>query len=88
MKFGPAYAKTLRKTQPRANAHWHLDAVFVSIDGKSMYLWRTVDCEGKVLDVLVQARRHEADAKAAQVTRLYTSGNRDRQTIIVSRGSE
>jgi putative transposase len=41
---------------------WHLDEVFVSINGKSMYLWRAVDCEGDVLDVLVQSRRNKQTA--------------------------
>ena len=40
----------------RADVCWHLDELFVSINGKSMYLWRAVDCEGEVLDVLVQSR--------------------------------
>jgi transposase-like protein len=44
VQFGLAYAKTLRKTHPRTDVRWHLDEVFVSINGKSMYLWRTVDC--------------------------------------------
>jgi putative transposase len=62
VKFGLAYAKTLRKTHPRADVRWHLDEVFVSINDKSMYLWRAVDCEGEVLDVLVQSRRNKQAA--------------------------
>jgi putative transposase len=62
IKFGLAYAKTLRKTYPRADVRWHLDELFVSINGKSMYLWRAVDCEGEVLDVLVQSRRNKQAA--------------------------
>jgi putative transposase len=62
VKFGLAYAKTLRKTHPRADVRWHLDEVFVSINGKSMYLWRAVDCEGEVLDVLVQSRKNKRAA--------------------------
>jgi putative transposase len=53
VKFCLAYAKTLRETHPRAYVRWHLDKVFVSINGKNMYLWRAVDCEGEVLNVLV-----------------------------------
>jgi transposase-like protein len=87
IKFGLAYARTLRKTHPRADVRWRLDELFVSINGESMYLWRAVDCEGEVLDVLVQSCPHEDDAKTAQVTRLYTSRSRDRQTDIVWRGS-
>jgi putative transposase len=62
VKFGLAYAEPLRKTHPRADVRWHLDEVFVSINSKSMYLWRAVDCEGEVLDVLVQSRRNKRAA--------------------------
>jgi putative transposase len=62
IKFGLAYAKTLRKTHPRADVRWHLDEVFVRINGKCVYLWRAVDCEGDVLDVLVQSRRNKQAA--------------------------
>jgi transposase-like protein len=46
----------------RADVRWHLDEFFVSINGKRMYLWRAVDCEGEVLDVLVQSRRNKQAA--------------------------
>lgn len=58
LKFGSAYARRLRASRPRADARWHLDEVFVSINGKHMYLWRAVDSEGEVLDILVQSRRN------------------------------
>ncbi len=62
VKFGKAYARRLRKTRPRPNERWHLDEVFVSINGKRMYLWRAVDSEGEVLDILVQSRRNKKAA--------------------------
>jgi putative transposase len=62
VKFGQAYARRLRKTRPRPNDRWHLDEVFVSINGKCMYLWRAVDSEGEVLDILVQSRRNKKAA--------------------------
>jgi putative transposase len=62
VKFGLAYANTLRKTQARVDLRWHLDEVFVRINGKCVYLWRAVDCEGEVLDVLVQSRRNKCAA--------------------------
>ena len=62
IKFGSAYARKLRRSHPRADTRWHLDEVFVSINGKTMYLWRAVDCEGEVLDVLVQFRRNKKAA--------------------------
>ena len=61
-KFGLAYARKLRRSHPRADTRWHLDEVFVSINGKNIYLWRAVDCEGEVLDVLVQSRRNKRAA--------------------------
>ncbi len=62
LKFGQAYARRLRTTRPRPDVRWHLDEVFVSIAGKRMYLWRAVDSEGEVLDILVQSRRNKKAA--------------------------
>ena len=62
IKFGSAYARRLRRSHPPADVRWHLDEMFVSINGKTMYLWRAVDCEGEVLDVLVQSRRNKRAA--------------------------
>lgn len=61
-RFGLAYAQRLRAKRPRADDRWHLDEMFVSIGGRRMYLWRAVDAEGEVLDILVQPRR---DKRAA-----------------------
>jgi transposase-like protein len=57
-----AYARKPRRSHPRADTRWHLDEVFVSINGKNVCLWRAVDCEGEVLDVLVQSRRNKRAA--------------------------
>ena len=62
VKFGLAYARKLRRSHPPADTRWHLDEVFVSINGRIMYLWRAVDCEGEVLDLLVQSRRNKRAA--------------------------
>jgi len=62
LEFGQSYAHKLRRTRPRPNDRWHLDEVFVSINGKRMYLWRAVDSEGEVLDILVQSRRNKKAA--------------------------
>jgi putative transposase len=61
-KFGQAYANALRRRRARPGDKWHLDEVFITINGKTHYLWRAVDQEGNVLDILVTSRR---DAKAA-----------------------
>ncbi len=62
-KFGQAYANQLRRSRPRPGDKWHLDEVFLKINGKTHYLWRAVDQEGNVLDILVQSRRNKAAAK-------------------------
>jgi putative transposase len=62
-KFGPVYAAGLRRRKPQAGDKWHLDEVFVKINGGRHYLWRAVDQDGTVLDILVQSQR---DAKAAK----------------------
>ena len=62
-KFGQTYAKDLRRRRPRPGDRWHLDEVFIKINGRGHYLWRAVDQEGEVLDVLVQSRRDKKAAK-------------------------
>jgi putative transposase len=62
LKFGPAIARRLRQRRPKPTAHWHLDEMVVRIAGKSMYLWRAVDSEGEVLDIVVQGGRDKAAA--------------------------
>src|SRR5260370_3566882 len=59
-KFGPVFAKRLRQAHPKPSRHWHLDEMVARIAGERVYLWRAVDHEGVVLDVLVQRRRHKA----------------------------
>ena len=61
-KFGSAYARNRRRLRPRPADTWHLDEMVVSIQGRRMYLWRAVDAEGEVLDLLVQPRRDKAAA--------------------------
>ena len=51
-KFGPDYAAQLRRRRPRPGDKWHLDEVFVKINGTTHYLWRAVDQHGDVLDIL------------------------------------
>ena len=57
--FGPKIAADLRKRRPRPHTTWHLDEVYLKIDGRLAYLWRAVDSEGEVLDVLVQTKRNK-----------------------------
>ena len=60
--FGPMIAAHLRKRRPKPHATWHLDEVYLKIDGRMVYLWRAVDAEGEVLDVLVQSKRNKHSA--------------------------
>jgi putative transposase len=63
MKFGQQYANSLRRRQPRPGDKWHLDEVFIKINGEQKYLWRAVDQDGMVLDILVQNRRDKTAAR-------------------------
>ena len=62
LKFGPLFARELRRRRPRPSSQWHLDEMAVQIGGKRVWLWRAVDSEGEVLDLLVQPRRDKAAA--------------------------
>lgn len=62
LKFGHAYAHRIRRRRPRHDDRWHLDEVFVKIGDQQLYLWRAVDSEGEVLDILVQKRRNKRAA--------------------------
>jgi putative transposase len=62
-KFGQQYAKQVRRKRPYLTDKWHLDEVVITIKGQQYYLWRTVDSEGKVLDVLMQQHRDTKVAK-------------------------
>nr|WP_281180037.1 IS6 family transposase [Croceicoccus bisphenolivorans] len=61
-KFGPAMAANIRRKRGRTDSVWHLDETVVRINGQRMYMWRAVDKEGKVLDVLVQKRWNKTAA--------------------------
>ncbi len=62
-KFGQQYANELKRRRPKPGDKWHLDEVFLKINGKTQYLWRAVDQDGNVLDILVQSRRNKTAAK-------------------------
>jgi putative transposase len=62
-KFGQEYAEQLRHRRPQPGDKWHLDEVFLTIQGERHYLWRAVDQDGHILDILVQRRRNKVAAK-------------------------
>jgi putative transposase len=64
-KFGASFADRLRCRRPRPGDMWHVDEIFIRIQGVQQYLWRAVDQDGVVLDILVQARRDSNAASAS-----------------------
>jgi len=63
LKFGQTFANDLRRRRPRPGDKWHMDEMFIKINGEDHYLWRAVDQDGNVLDILVQSRRNKLAAK-------------------------
>lgn len=57
IKFGPQIARNLKRRRPAPSPRWHLDEMVCSVGGRRMYLWRAVDDEGEVLDLVMQHRR-------------------------------
>ena len=74
MKFGPSIAANIRHSRPRPSDHSHLDEMVISIRGDKYWLWRAVDNEGEVLDLLVQRRRDTPAAKKLMVKLLKKHG--------------
>ena len=62
IKFGPQFARRLKKLRPAPSPRWHLDEMVCTVGGRRMYLWRAVDGEGEVLDLVMQRKRDIADA--------------------------
>jgi putative transposase len=62
-KFGLGYARSLKRRQGRLGDSWHLDEVFIRMNGQQHYRWRAVDQDGDVIDILVQPRRDQGSAE-------------------------
>jgi transposase-like protein len=62
LKFGPIITRNLRENRPKPYTRWHLDEMVVSIAGRQMYMWRAVDSEGEVLEILVRPQRYKVAA--------------------------
>ena len=62
-RFGPEFARKLKKRQGRLGDIWHLDEVFIKINGELHCLWRAIDQDGDTIDILVQTRRNKTAAK-------------------------
>lgn len=63
-KLGPEYANKIRRREPRRGDSWHLDEMAIKLGGKTQWLWRAVDEDGFVLDILLQEHRDTEAAKA------------------------
>ena len=81
IKFGPQIARNLKRKRPAPSPRWHLDEVVCNIGDKRMYLWRAVDDEGEVLDVVVQKRR-DHDAAMTLLKRLLRNQPVEPQAIV------
>jgi putative transposase len=80
-KFGPKYARRLRRKQPSPKDIWHLDEVVISIAGKKHWLWRAVDQDGYVLDEIVQSRRNTKAAKHLLIRLMKKQGMAPKRII-------
>ncbi|MER6441920.1 IS6 family transposase [Streptomyces sp. NPDC001185] len=80
-EFGQTYANALRRRQSRPGDKWHLDEVFLKINGERKYLWRAVDQDGNVLDILVQNLRDKAAARRLFRRLMKTTGTVPRVVV-------
>jgi putative transposase len=82
LTFGQTYANELRHRRPRCGDKWYLDEMVLAIRGKKHYLWRAVDQDGNVLDILVQSRRNTKAAK--RFFRKLLKGLQDVPRVIIT----
>ncbi len=82
--FGPAYARALRRHRGRMGDTWYLDELFVNIQGRQHYLWRAVDEDGDVIDILVQSRR-DRHAAARFFRKLLKGQGREPRRLITDK---
>jgi putative transposase len=81
-RFGREYTKRIRARRGKLGDTWHLDEVFIKIGGRLQYLWRAVDQDGSVLDILVQSRRSKK--AAARLFRRLRRGLRYPPRVVVT----
>lgn len=86
-KFGPEYARRLRRKQANRHDIWHLDEVVISIAGQQHWLWRVVDQDGNVLDEVVQSRRDSKTARRLLKRLLIQQGCPPKRMITDKLGS-
>ncbi len=83
-KFGPDYARKLKKRQRRLGDMWHIDEVFVTMQGQRHYLYRAVDQDGDVIDILLQRRRNQR-AAARFFCRLLQDQGREPRWLVTDK---
>jgi putative transposase len=81
-KFGQAFAEGRRRRRPRPGDKWHVDEVQLKSNGRKHWLWRAVDQDGIVLDLLVQPRRHQE--AAAAFLRRVVEGNGSQPRVVIT----
>lgn len=86
-KFGSTYAKRIKSRSEPPSTVWHLDEVYAKINGKMVYLWRAVDDEGVVLDVVIQYRRNTKAATRLLRTLLRNQGIKPKRIVTDRLGS-
>ncbi len=86
-KFCAEYARKLKRREGRLGDTWHLDELFVTIQGERQYLWRAVDQDGDVIDILVQARRNRRAAERFFRKLLKGQGSEPRRLVTDKLGS-
>ena len=87
LTFGLDYARRLRRRRGRMGDTWYLDEAFVKIQGRQQYLWRAVDEDGDVIDILVQSRRNRRAAERFFRKLLKGQGREPRRLITDKLGS-
>ena len=80
-KFGTEYARKLKRREGRLGDTWHLDELFVTIRGQRRYLWRAVDQDGDVIDILIQLRRNRQAAERFFKKLLKGQGREPRRLV-------
>ena len=81
IKFGPKYARRLRRRHQGYGDTFYLDEIFVKIQGVQHYLWRAIDQDGEVVDVFLQRRRDGNAAKCFFKRLLRASGSEPRRIV-------
>ena len=81
LKFRRLFAHNFSQLRPKPTGRWHLDEMVVKIGGRRMFLWRAVDDEGEVLDILVQERRNKSAALRLLLKLLRNQGIRPEAII-------